>query len=464
MKNGITERLIFLAETFDVFDTSQEAFEQKYNELNNEGFEVEKIYYDEIIIALVSSKFNSKERLIKKISVSSDVFSQMIASDPTPHKIYVQWMLNLFSRFLKNEKTINYGVRLVGEDLPIANQYLILFEENKRKKKFKELSFSSYSLKGVSDPTDINQYKSLSQLFDAVDPFIEKDPSVIERTIMKYVEANKAIIPVKDRKFTVYIPLTVEASTVFSQYASWCTARVGNGMFKNYTENYKQPNGNHSKLYIIINNDFFNNLSDELFQIHFETNQLKARNNSDNVDFYSKVLEKSEGLSNYFKEELSLMAKHKKTIKNNLYLNYLLKFGFAETLFDLLETDSPVIKFMDTKIPKIPNLNGFNKLEQIIITGADLKELHPSICGLNNLQMLVLTNNRLTELPNNIGDLKNLEFLNIKGNYIVDIPNSISKLDKSNGGSLFRIVVEREEIGEENYTKLKKLLPTTNFS
>ena len=60
--------------------------------------------------------------------------------------------------------------------------------------------------------------------------------------------------------------------------------------------------------------------------------------------------------------------------------------------------------------------------------------------------------------------LKNLEFLNIKGNKIITIPNDISKLDKSNGGSLYRIAVNREDIGDENYNKLKELLPTTNFS
>jgi Leucine-rich repeat (LRR) protein len=77
---------------------------------------------------------------------------------------------------------------------------------------------------------------------------------------------------------------------------------------------------------------------------------------------------------------------------------------------------------------------------------------------------LVLTNNNLTSLPSEIGKLKNLEFLNIKGNNIKTIHNDISILDKSNGGSLYRIAVDREDVGDENYNKLKELLPTTNFS
>jgi Leucine-rich repeat (LRR) protein len=251
---------------------------------------------------------------------------------------------------------------------------------------------------------------------------------------------------------------------VFSKYANWCTAREGNGMFKNYTENYKTPDNKFSKLYVIINNKFFDGESDEIFQIHFETNQLKDRKNGQNVSIFENVISESEGVANFFKEELTKYAKMKKTIKQNSYLDYLLKFGFAETLFELLEEDTPIIKFMDREIPMIPNVSKFKNLDQIIITGAKLKELHPSIGDLEKLCLLVLTNNNLTALPAEIGKLKSLEFLNIKGNGIKSIPNEISKLDKTNGGSLYRIVVDEKTIGVENYNKLKTLLPTTNFS
>jgi hypothetical protein len=464
MKKGLTDRLVFLAETFDVFDCSSDEVEKKISSLEKDNYEVQRIYYEENIIALVSSKVNDKDRIIKKISVCMDVFSEMISADPTNNKMYVQWMLNMFSRFMKDVKSQPYGIRLVGEDLPQAEMYLKIFEDNKRKKKFKDLCLGSYSLKGITDPTDINQYKSLSQLFDAVDPFIEKDPSVIERTIMKFAELGKAYIPVKDRKFTVYVPLTTEASVVFAKYANWCTARVGNGMFKHYTDGYKTPDNKSSKLYVIINNKFFNGESDEIFQIHFESNQLKDRKNGQNVSIFENVISESEGVANFFKEELTSLAKKKKTIKQNPYLEYLLQFGFAETLFELLEETTPIIKFMNREIPMIPNVSKFKHLDQIIITGAKLKELHPSIGDLEKLGLLVLANNKLTSLPSEIGKLKNLEFLNIKGNAIKTIPSEIAKLDKSNGGSLFRIVVDKDTVGEDNYNKLKELLPTTLFS
>lgn len=464
MEKGLTDRLVFLAETFDVFDCSSDELQKKISGFEKENYEVQTIYYEQNVIALVSSKVNNKDRIIKKVSVCMDVFSEMIAADPTKNKMYVQWMLNMFSRFMKDVKSQVYGIRLVGEDLPQAEMYLKLFEDNKRKKKFKDLCLGSYSLKGITDPTDINQYKSLSQLFDSVDPFIERDASVIERTIMKYVDLGKAYIPVKDRKFTVYVPLTLDASVVFAKHANWCTAREGNGMFKSYTESHKTPDGKKSKLYVIINNKFFSGESDEIFQVHFETNQLKDRKNSQNVTIFENVMAESEGVANFFKEELLVLAKNKKTVKQNTYLDYLLKFGFAESLFELLEEDTPIIKFMDREIPRIPNVSKFKNLDQIIITGAKLQELDSSVGELTKLSMLVLANNKLISLPSEIGSLKNLEFLNLKGNNIKSIPNEISNLDKSKGGSLYRIVVDKNDIGDENYKKLKELLPTTNFN
>ncbi len=392
----------------------------------------------------------------------------MIASDPTEHKMYLQWMLTLFTRLIKDENTktlassIESAIRLVEEDLPQANAYLTLFEDNKRKRKFKELCKSSYGLKHVIDPTNINQYKSLSQLFDAVDPFIEKEPSAVERTLHKFVESGQALIPVKDRKYTLYIPKTTAASVVFGSFANWCTAREGNGMFNSYTTGHKKPNGKDSDIYIIINNKFFTKESEELYQIHFETKQLKDRKNGDNVSIFENVLSESESLTNFFYEELIKMAKeYKKGIDTNKYLDYLIQFGFAESLFELLEEDTPIIKFMGREIPKLPDVSRFKMADQFVIVSAKLVELHPSIGKLENLELLSLAKNRLKSLPKEIGQLKNLTFLNITENPIQDIPSEIAYLDKSRGGSLYRIAVDEKDIGAKNYQRLKELLPST---
>ena len=469
-ENSVTDRLTFLAEQFDVFDcagdgVSRNLLEDKGEQLKKDGYAILPITsIDGSLLAILSHKLNDKNRILKKISICSDIFSDMIVADPTENKMYLQWMLNVFTRLIKlgDENSLASAIRFVDEDLPQANLYLILFEDNKRKKKFKELCKSSYSLKHVYDPTNINQYKSLSQLFDAVDPFIEREPSAVERTLNKFVEAGQAEMPVKDRKFTLFIPKTTAANVVFDKFANWCTAKEGNGMFKNYTENHKKPNGKNSDIYIIINNKFFSGESEDLYQIHFETKQLKDRKNSQNVSIFESVLAESEGLTNFFYEELMGMAKdYKKGIEANYYLDFLVQFGFAESLFELFPEETPTIKIMKREVPRLPDLSRFKALDQLIICNAKLVELHPSIGNLTNLEMLVLTDNNVKTLPREIGALKNLTFINIIGNPIKEIPSEIAYLDKSNGGSLHRIAVKEEEIGVENYRKLKDWLPET---
>jgi len=488
---NITDRLTFLAESFDVFDfdvKNPESFKIKMNDLENAGWESKPITSPNtgIVLAILSEKLNKTEdkllriskfekandgdgviKILKHVSISSDVFASIVEADSTVNKMYIQWMLQLFSRLIKNgdKQSREAAIRFVDEDLAMANNYLTLFEGNKRKKKFKDLCAVSYSLKAVEDPTDINQYKSLTQLFDAVDPFIEKSPSAVENLMNKFVSAGQALIPVRDRKFTVYIPLTTDASVVFDKFANWCTAKAGNGMFTNYSQNYKKPNGKNSDIYIIINNKFFTEETDEIYQIHFETGQIKDRKNGSNVSIFEQVINESEGLSNYFYEELMTMAKqNKKGIENNKYLDYLIQFGFADSLFEFMEVDTPTIRFMTREIPKIPDLSRFKNLEELIICNAKLVELNSSLGNLKNLELLVLTENRIKSLPKEIGQLKKLVFLNIVGNPNIEIPAEIAYLDRSKGGSLLRIGVTKEEIGEKNYQRLKELLPTTTLS
>lgn len=470
---NISDRLTFLAESFDIFEctvdkiTKDSEIEIKTQALISEGFTPSLIKTpNQTIIAILSVKINEKERKLKKVSICSDVFAAMIAADPTENKMYLQWMLNLFSRLIKegSEISITTAIRLVEEDLPQANAYLQLFEDNKRKKTFKDLCQASYVLKHVADPTNINQYMSLSQLFDAVDPFIEKEPSAVERILNKFVDSGQATIPVKDRKFTLYIPKTTAASVVFNNFANWCTAKKDNGMFNSYTEGHKKPNGKNSDIYIIINNKFFTGQSQELYQIHFETKQLKDKGNSQNVSIFEQVINESEGLANYFHDELIIMAKgFKKGIKENMYLDYLIQFGFAESLFELLDTDTPTIKYMDREIPRLPDLSRFKMVDQIVITHANMVELHPSIGKLVNLEMISLTGNRLKSLPKEIGNLKKVEFINVCENPITEIPSEIAYLDKSRGGSLLRLGIDKDKIGKDLYRRLKELLPTTTI-
>tara|TARA_R100001015_G_C4634558_1_gene201287 strand:+ start:5916 stop:7361 length:1446 start_codon:yes stop_codon:yes gene_type:complete len=476
------DRISFLLEKYNVFDDSVEDMGTICNSLTLECrlIETTLLSKEDKVFALLSRKAVDSNGVTLdgtkkdvRVDVSSSVFNMMVESDPTKNKMYTQWMLNVFTRHVKNGEH-DEAERFFSEDLPLAKEYLILFDKNKRKKKFKELSSNSFILKGVKNPSDINQYKSLSQLYDAVDPFIDKDPSNMERIMNEFVDSGKAEIPVRDRRFTLFIPKCKEASLIFGEFTGWCTAKNSGGMFNHYRSKpeYRKPDGGESNIYIIVDNRFFSGelKTNYLYQIHFESSQIKDRLQSkDSGNFYKDVIVNSDGISNFFHHELISMAKdvkYKKTFTNhhdNCYVKHLIKFGWTEALFDIIEAYTPIIRFSDRDIVRLPDMSKFEKLNTLIIKGCKLNKIDPSIGKLKSLQELLLPHNDIHELPKEIGNLKNLLFINIIGNKVEVIPEEIKYLDKSNGGSLHRIAFNISEIGNENYLKLKKLLPSVKM-
>lgn len=234
----IEKRIDFLASKYNVYDAEElatmlEADKASGDESNVEFEVIEYTSTDSIVVErssiavlmtevtkTVVDKMTGKERnrIKYKVMVNEDIFVNMIAADPTPNKMYLQWMLDVFSKMIKEGKNED-ARRFSLEDLPQANEYLTLFDSNKRKNVFGELAETNYSLKGVQDPTNINQYKHLAQVFDAVDPFIEREPSTLEKAMKKFVDAGHAEIPVRDRNYTLFVPLTREANVVFDKFS-----------------------------------------------------------------------------------------------------------------------------------------------------------------------------------------------------------------------------------------------------
>lgn len=479
-KLDITDRLEFLAKQFDVFEaTSDEDIEAKCDAMvEGEWEESERLFFTangtvEQTLGIVSKKKNKNGFTLKKISVPYNIFTDMIGADPTPNKICLQWMLNTYTKYLKNEDEIESAVRFAFEDLPQANEYLTLFEANKRKKRFKKMG--KFSLKDIKDITNINEYESLSQLYDAVDPFIERDPSNIEKQMLKYLKMGEAEIPFKDRKYTIFIPKSTDANVIFGNFASWCTARQGNSQFIRYTSEHRQPNGDKSNIYIVIDNGFFKGENENIYQLHFESSthqfgQIMNKSNSSAFDFYKEVLVNSEGVRNYFGDVLTKSAKSFKGLPDkNHYIDALLKFGFSDILFDMLDVNTPIIRIdketnkKNRKVTRICDISRFSDLETLVIMEASLNELHPSIGSLKKLEMLSFFGNNIKELPTEIGNLSNLIFLNLVGNPITVIPENIKNLDKSNGGMLHRVAIDKKYISEANYQKLRELLPSALF-
>lgn len=461
MKDSISNRLVFLAEQFNIFTVDEVDIFIGEAELDDVNISLINGRSGYILAIIKSTLINSeKNRYRTTIHISDNLFANMVNADPTENKEYLQWMLTIFRNMVKEPKTREKAIQFAEEDLKLANKYLNLFSKNKKKKRFKELCESGFGIP-KTDPTNINQYSSLSQLFDAVDPFIEREPSTLERAIQRFVDCGQGKIGFRDRKWTVYIPLTKSANCVMEQFASWCTAQPNSGMFKTYTQNYKLPNGSKSNIYIIINNDLFNGKTDECYQIHFESKQIRGRTNGDNINIYEPVLSKSEGIKEYFKNELLNLSKLCKEKSSNIYMDYLVSFGFSEVRFEVIKDDVPIIKFINTDIPVLPDISRFKDLDELILVNTNLYEIDKSIGTLSNLVLLSVPNNKLKELPKEIGNLKKLEIINIMGNNITNIPDEIKFLDKSCGGNLYRISIDSNNIGRVTYNRLKELLPNT---
>lgn len=460
-------RLQFLKDKFNIFDSFDDEL------VNDDSISLIKNYSNEVIsfiekteVKKIKKDGTEKIKIRKKIHISDVLFKTMVNADPSSKKVYTQWMLTVFNRLLNDTSTHSDAIRFVEEDLPLANEYLLIFEQNKKKKIFKKIN--SYTLKHISDVTNINQYKSLSQLYDAVDPFIERDSTNLENMIHKFANVGEAEILVNDRNFLVITPKTLAVNVLFDKFTSWCTSKPNNGMFKHYTQskNYLKPDGSNSEIYIIIDKRFFklNELEDNyLYQIHFESNQVKNRKQNNKSDFYNDVLIRSEGVSNLIYEKLMEMSKMIGSSTNNVYLNHLINFGWSDALFDLMQDYTPYIRVFKTRVKKLPDLTRFKNLLSLIVTKSGLVELTSSIGNCKNINEIILRDNNLTELPSELGSLKNLVFLNILGNKIQVIPDEIKYLDKTNGGRLHRVCVDKRELGDANYNKLRQLLPSVKF-
>jgi len=459
-------KINFLKNKYNVIKLDDEVIGKLVDEKKELGFKVveKKIIKDNKLGVLVFKLVTNLKRDKTKILISDIVLNLILKNDPSKNKINTEWMLTLFINLIKESNYIESN-RFISEDLPLAKDYLEVFEQNKRKKKFKTYCRKSFLLRDIKDYSNLNQYKSLSQLYDAIDPFVVRDASTMFNLLEKYVQLGEAEIPLKSRDYTIYIPKTLEANYMFRDFTSWCTARKDNTNFKGYVET-KQGNGDKSNIYIVINNKFFKTdelENDYLYQIHFESKQTQNRVQS-NSDFYDDVLLKNKVVRDYFKFELSRLAKDTIKKDDNTYISYLIKYGWGELLFDLIEDDVSVIKFLNKKITKVKGINKFKKLKQLVICGCELNELDEKVGDLNSLEFISLSNNKLKTLPNNIGNLNNLKMMNIIGNPIKKIPDSIKYLDKTNGGSLISLMVLKKDVGEVNYNKIKKLLPTIELN
>lgn len=194
--------------------------------------------------------------------IAHNVVEFIMQSDPTPNKVYSQWIA---MRYLKpshnaaNPEAPHPAERI--EDVnPNLTQMLAVYAR----------ATASRRING-----DINQYKSFNDLYDAVEPFLVGDREVssnedrkkgrntkVDMKVAKQWENDpmleQADVMYDSDNYMILHPLTAEAAKHFGENTAWCTTT---SMFNNYF--------NRGRLWIILRRK-----DARKWQFHFEDGEL----------------------------------------------------------------------------------------------------------------------------------------------------------------------------------------------
>ena len=457
---------------------------------------------------IVTNKKGTKQ----SIKVTEEVFDDIVEADPTGNKSFVQWMLGVFSRHLK-DGDMDQAVRFLSEDLPEANEYLEVFDRVRKKKVFK--TGAPNRPNAPSNVTDINQYKDLAHLYSIVSPFVGGDEeddedgvSPIWKKMKKYIDLGHARMVYRDNDVLVYIPDTIEASCdPLGNLASWCTRREGNSYFNSYRNNNKKPDGSASDLYVVMPKEVFE--GDDLggkfpLQFHFETGQLHDKNNSsiDRDGELNTLMGKYGGAKEFFKRELGALATadiekgsglmdskylkylnkfggkavdvisdkvYKKGVEsirklaseqtgplqNNRYLQWLMENTKGVIVTDYLDKSMSVLDFSNMSLEELPDISEFKNATRISANNCGLLRLPPVDFLPNDVEVLTMTGNQIKEVPlKGYSKLKNCFVMNFGKNPITKI--NVAVLEKLVREALARFVLADVDLGNLSPANLKQ--------
>lgn len=436
----------------------------RFNIIENEEV-IDNSESGEKIFGVINSKILNKDAADYILIVGGEylmrrrLFDLVISYDPSGKYLYAQWLLILLSKLLK-AKDDELITRFILEDLEGISENLSIFDQLKKKKLFKEFSLRNHSLHRVKDPCDINQYYNSEVLYDAIYPFIERDDAGLIGDLYFYRKLGEAEIPFEDKKYIIYIPLTKRASVILENYNNWCTSMKGRTNFDTYTNNNPSSIGRKSKLYVIIRKSDF-----EMYQIHFETEQIHNKSNKLDIKGVVACLKDSYGLDRYLYSLIyTLMDKSKKVDLMRKYVSAGIKLGYTNLLIDQYPDTSNKIRVDSQTLRLEFGLERFKNLDTLIFTGCGLTTISDEILSVKTLRILSLPNNKLNSIPEEINLMKKLYILNLNNNNISSFDESIKYLDPSNGGSLVRLSISKNNLNSNQLKELSNLLPNVSVS
>lgn len=179
---------------------------------------------------------------------AEEVMAKLGEADPSRNGKYLNWIVDRYSEG-------DFKV----EDLSRVVSTLTAFEQYSR----------------VLDKKDINAYRRLSDLQQALRPHMDSDEPVSdreeERRLRQRAYKEESDLFFKGDNFLVLIPKTTEASCYLGRGTEWCTAYT---KAKNRFEEYNQQ----GPLYTIITKI---DGKTRKFQLHYESDQFMDENDND---------------------------------------------------------------------------------------------------------------------------------------------------------------------------------------
>ncbi len=197
--------------------------------------------------------------------IPEETFYSIISADPTVGDEedrmgkYSKWLLALYT-----------SGNLKLEDLYKAKTYLTIFHKYKQKLEQK----------------DIGQYKSLPELYKAIEPYSDNTQAASHKEeIRKIKEGAEKVY--EDDEWLVVVPHTEAAAIEYGRGTQWCTAAE-------HSDNYFDYYNNQGPLYININKK-----DGTKYQFHFETKSfMDESDNTFTFDEYHPRL--SDGLIDFY--------------------------------------------------------------------------------------------------------------------------------------------------------------------
>lgn len=224
---------------------------------------------------LVNIEYKGRLAAIQnKFELDESVLVEVVKSDPTQNKKYTEWLVRLYSKDL-----------IKIEDLYKATQYLKIFNRCVEKRLIAE------------DKRDINKSKTLQDLFNIVEKYIESEE------ILKDGEIEAQTLVFESENWKVHIPKTFKESQVLGSGTQWCTSSSnGEETFNTYNKSG----------FLIIFLDKNSGGVEGKFQLHLETNQFADY--KDSMQSFMEFLKKHPDLHPFMRQHLKQAASELKQL------------------------------------------------------------------------------------------------------------------------------------------------------